>query len=507
MAEEHLGIGYLGAVLKREGVGVEIIDGYLGRLDCDEIKEKIEETRPKIIGFSVYQDSLESFIEIAKFVRNDFPAIHICLGGYLATFNYASLFSLYGSLIDSVVLGEGEFVFLNIAKNIIAKKYWKNIRGIIFKNKSSLIKNPPQQKIADLDTLPFPLRLTIKKTMAMRNPVHVCASRGCYGNCSFCSINAFNKVSSGEIWRGRSIKNIVDEIEFLKGKYGPAHFKFVDDCWFPPRGWKERALEFCRELDKRKLKISFRLSCRSDNVDHRVFRELKRRGLFSVSLGVESAVSRQLKDWRKGVNARGNIRALGVCKKLDIIVQMGYIMFDRDTTIEELKIHLDFLQKMKFAVTKSIYSCLFAAEGTDVAREYKKHINTRAKNSDLRINVPYSFRNKNIGKIAKALKLWAEAYGGIYAMAIDPLSAPRAISLTDRKKIWKIMTALKDRDLDVFRELINMAETGRTKLLIDYVKDQVGAHKLFMEKIKARLADFYKKRKMIFEIRENIYIK
>lgn len=56
---------------------------------------------------------------------------------------------------------------------------------------------------------------------------HVMSSRGCPFRCIFCSSSRI----FGKVWRGRSPKNVVDEIEELCDKWKAKHIEFADDTF------------------------------------------------------------------------------------------------------------------------------------------------------------------------------------------------------------------------------------------------------------------------------------
>lgn len=233
---------------------------------------------------------------------------------------------------------------------------------------------------------------------------------------------------------------------------------------------------------------------------------MKNCGLFSVSLGIESGVERQLKEWRKGITLKQGLSALNICKKLNVIVQMGYIMLDRGTTIKELREHLNFLKKTKFTVTKGIYSCIFAAEGTDIAKTYKKH-KKRIDDKKRGINIEYSFKQEPVKILADNLKTWSKAYGGIYSMAVDLLSAPRALSLKKRTEILRIVQVLKLIDYEIIEGLITFTEKNDYLSMKYFLSEKIKKKKVFMTDIKNKLIAFYDKNGLFFEEKENLYIK
>ena len=82
----------------------------------------------------------------------------------------------------------------------------------------------------NLDSFPFPSRDCMDVVLEKKSTVNMVTARGCSGNCDFCSVISFFRLSDGKIWRTRSISNIVDEIEMLY-RQGITHIKIVDDSF------------------------------------------------------------------------------------------------------------------------------------------------------------------------------------------------------------------------------------------------------------------------------------
>lgn len=76
--------------------------------------------------------------------------------------------------------------------------------------------------------------------------VNLLGSRGCYGGCTFCSINPFYGQGSG--WRSRSPENIIAEIDGIISERGIRDFYFTDPSFFGPgkRG-QDRAYQLTEE--------------------------------------------------------------------------------------------------------------------------------------------------------------------------------------------------------------------------------------------------------------------
>ena len=90
---------------------------------------------------------------------------------------------------------------------------------------------------------------------------------------------------------------MVDEIEHVHKTYGTNYFYLCDDIFFIN---KKRALEFCKEIEDRKLNIFWSGQTRAEIADENLFAAMKRAGGQSVSVGVESGSQRILDYMNKG---------------------------------------------------------------------------------------------------------------------------------------------------------------------------------------------------------------
>ena len=102
--------------------------------------------------------------------------------------------------------------------------------------------------IQDLDELPF-MATDFLEELQLKHGKNVTAylvsSRGCYKNCSFCSIAAYFDMFEGCRMRYRSVKSVFEEIKYLYQNYNIRKFCFWDDNFIIPG---KRGIERCREL-------------------------------------------------------------------------------------------------------------------------------------------------------------------------------------------------------------------------------------------------------------------
>jgi radical SAM superfamily enzyme YgiQ (UPF0313 family) len=343
--KEYAGVGYLTAVLREHGYSVAIIDADLSGFDVDQTVRAILEKPAGIIGFTVLQVAAQSVVMIVKGLREAGVSSHITAGGHFPTFATEEMFTECPG-IDSIVRGEGEYSFLNLVNSLIKNEGdWRNISGVAYREKGRTVINPPGPLIANLDTIPFPSRNTLEEVLRQGGPASIISSRGCYGNCAFCSVNAFYKTGKGPKWRGRSAENVVDEIEKLVNQWDVHVFVFNDDNFIGPgKAGKERAYRIGEEIIRRNIDIKYAIPAAVNDVEEELFGFLRRSGLRSVFLGIESMLQSQLDLLNKHTTVEQNERAIGVLEKLKIFYQIGFIMFYPNSTLDDVKYNLEYIR-------------------------------------------------------------------------------------------------------------------------------------------------------------------
>lgn len=296
---EALGICYIASYLRKNDYEVDIFDSRIEEYDLDDY---IEEVLNRIDGYSMVGISLtqmhsESIQKLVDGIRKSGYEGHVFLGGYGPTINWEKM---CGSGVDSVVIGEGEYIVKNLADNILSGKEWRRTKGIAYLNEKGEAVRTKTEELPILDDIPYPSRDILdgfakkvgKETL---NPL-IQGSRGCYMRCAYCSTPVFLKNQGGKVHRLRSIKNIVGEIKELYND-GYSNFDFVDDNFLPAN--KEQALvrarELREELHRENIKVTFFMEFRLENISLDLLKELKEAGLRRLLIGIESFNEEDLK--------------------------------------------------------------------------------------------------------------------------------------------------------------------------------------------------------------------
>lgn len=343
---ESLGMGYIAAVLRRDGHDVEMLDAYLRRMKLGETIAEVVSRDFDCLGITAYDVHRHNLLTIAKQVRKKKKNAIICAGGYLPTFSAEKILTACPEF-DFLVRGEGEITASEVFGRISRGEDWHDTPGIAYLNGNKPVLNPMPPLVQDLDSLPFPARDELAR-MTPKMPALISGSRGCYHRCAFCSIHSFYGLHGGRAPRYRSAANILDEIEKVINETGVREFVFSDDNFIGPGAKnKERVLRIIDEMKARKLDFTFTIECRVDEADEEILRKLKEVGLTRVFLGVESGVQRQLDTYNKKITVEQSRRAIELVRKLGINIHAGLIMLDPYVTLNELLQNIDFIREMK----------------------------------------------------------------------------------------------------------------------------------------------------------------
>lgn len=344
-----LGIALLGAQLRANGYETDILDLTLDKEYTDKaaLCSKVMNENYAIVGFSIIgPNTWEKSKYVIRALRDIGYSGVIVLGGFYATFEHETIFAETRQHdVDIIIRGEGEKTMLLVANAIRDKTDFSQIRGITYQIDGKTIAMPNADCIEDLSALPFAAEDHVKKLIAIGQPINLQSSRGCYGNCKYCSNRSFYG-SNGDSWRYRSAQNVVDEIEMLIKRYGARKFTYVDENFIGlGKTGQERAKQICTEILKRNLDIEFYMECRPNDITEEVASLLSQAGCKLVFLGCESGSTAVLKQLgRGGLTREINIQALSILKKYGIKFTVGFIMFTPYANMEDIKQNLSFLR-------------------------------------------------------------------------------------------------------------------------------------------------------------------
>lgn len=341
---EHLGVAYISAYLRNKGYSCKIVEVF-GTEDKEHIAEVLSEMYD-IVGFTTTCVNMRPILEVAHMIKDKYPKSHIMMGGHMATFWSKAMLERY-PYVDSIIRGEGEITTYELVKALEENRSFEGIDGLSYRKGNLICENQDRALIADLDELPFPVRDQFALHNNRAQYLRICSSRGCLGKCGFCS-SFVGREQKDFRWRGRSPKNVVDEIEQLVRTYDFHTYDFIDSTFEDP-GFegKVRIGKIAQEIIDRKLDIFYNCCFRAEDWnddDRELLRLLIESGLEKVNIGFEAGNDRGLRLLCKRARSVDNKRVIKLLADFpQIYITFGFIMFHPYTIYQDLKDNADFL--------------------------------------------------------------------------------------------------------------------------------------------------------------------
>ncbi|MBM3861939.1 MAG: radical SAM protein [Verrucomicrobia bacterium] len=321
-------LAYTAAILHDDGHDVYVIDAVPLNYTVEEFLNEVVEVKPDIVLFESATPTFNLDIQLIRQLKSRLPQVVLCMSGpHVTVFPRETL---QHAEIDCVFLREyelsfSEFVQVWSRSPVRDQQTLGNISGIAFLDKGTgeYVSRPPVA-IENLDALPFPKRdiFPSNKIHGMRyywtvnNPqpaIQMHASRGCPFRCSFCLWTQV-MYEQGK-YRMFSPKRIVDEMEAVKNEYQIKEVYFDDDTF---TGNRKHVLEFCAELKKRNLGLTW--SAMGDLIiaNEQMLQAMAEAGCTLLKFGVESGDPGVLQHLGKPVNLTEIKRKVALCVKFGI---------------------------------------------------------------------------------------------------------------------------------------------------------------------------------------------
>ncbi len=336
-----LGTLYAASYLRNHGYHVGLFDTNL--LDSPEtIKPYLKQHQPKVLvlyddGFNyLTKMCLTSMREAAfamiKIAKNEQCKVIVCSSD--STDHYEKYLNIGA---DFIIQGEGEVTLKALVDEFENGGNTFNIKGVIFKNKTGIVKHPKQAVLQNLDTLPLPAWDLVnmdayKAVWASGNnefTLNIATTRGCPFKCNWCA-----KPIYGNRYNSHSPEYITGHIKYLTETYNVHRFWMCDDIFGLKPNWVQ---EFNKELKKEELFISYYIQSRVDLLlKEDTIDALSESGLEEVWVGAESGSQAILDAMDKGTTVSQIYEATQLLKKKNVrvafFIQFGYL----DETKEDI---------------------------------------------------------------------------------------------------------------------------------------------------------------------------
>ncbi|MBI4644592.1 MAG: radical SAM protein [Deltaproteobacteria bacterium] len=322
MAKRHacvppLGIGYLASLARKAGHEVMILDAEAERLTDKQAAEIILARKPEVVGLSATTPIYHKACNIARHLKKAAPQIITIIGGpHISVLGEEAFFPCF----DLAVRGEAEMIFASLLQALEeGGRGLDAIPGVMLRRGQKVLDQGWGPKVPDLDTLPFPAwdlydmsaYLTHVRGKGLVPYATMNFTRGCPFKCVFCAAS----VLEGKKLRGRSPRNVVAEVSYIKEKFNISHICFNDSTLtLRP----DLIKEFCSLLLAANLQVTWEGWTRANLVDEELLSIMKNAGFVRISFGIETGSPRILKLIRKEVSHEDIRRVYRLTGKLGI---------------------------------------------------------------------------------------------------------------------------------------------------------------------------------------------
>ncbi len=343
------GICMLATMLK-DRYDVEIVDAQIENMSKEEFRSKIENAKPDCVGISVLTSEYASILDTAAGIVKEIDKdITVVAGGVHVTTQY---FRVIKNLdIDYAVRGEGERTLPALLDYLNGKRAIPE-KGLVYRDEKGEMVALEPDRIEDMDSLPLPDYDLVDYSMYINTKLRygvdslnvfphsrIMTSRGCPVGCCFCQV----KTISGSKWRMRSAENVVNEISYLKEKYGIKGFYIEDDNAFVH---KERTKTMLRMIRDRELNLQWKAAgVPIFKMDEETFELMAATGCQMIGVAIESGNQRILKDViQKPVDLEKVPGLIATAKSYGIFVVANFIIGFPGETWAEVRNTLHFAE-------------------------------------------------------------------------------------------------------------------------------------------------------------------
>lgn len=411
-----LGILNLASFLESQGLPADVID-------CHVTTHMPDFNNYDSVCFSVNIANVQNTADYIKEIRANGGKQKILIGGPQNPTRGEHWINQYN--VDAVFIGEAEHSMYEY----LTSEDPTSVKGIILKKDGKPFYTGNRPVFMNVDALPFPAldKVPIRMyntTMKKGFPVSsIVTSRGCPAKCTFC-------YDREGVWRQRSVKNVVDEIEWQVNTLGVRELWIADDNFTLNR---QRTWDICEEIIRRGIKVNMQCKngIRADKVDKELLTKMKEAGVWLVAVAPESGQQASLDRMRKGFTLETVKQAVKWCKEIDMKTFALYIFGLPWETMDDMKKTFAFSKELDTDFVQ--YSRYTPMEGTPLYEEVKAE-GMLLKNEFLDMGIhsgTVNYLPKNVSR-EEMTKLYKQVYRGYYLR-------PR--------KMWNILRTLTLRDI------------------------------------------------------------
>ncbi|OGX34833.1 MAG: B12-binding domain-containing radical SAM protein [Omnitrophica WOR_2 bacterium RIFCSPLOWO2_02_FULL_50_19] len=340
-----LGLGYIGAVLEREGYDVEIYNQDMYHYPEEHLTGYLDKNKFDFIGISVIAGYYQyrKLLKISEAINKSRQRPYYILGGHGPSPEPEFFLKKTGA--DAAIIGEGELTVVDLLDAVTNRKALRDVLGVAFLEAGKAVVTGKRKLIKDIDSIPFPAYhlFPVNYYRLLRMPhaanndfvLPLLSGRGCTFTCTFC-------YRMDEGFRPRNNASIIEEIKFLKADYGITYIAFFDELLMSSA---QRTVSLCEDFIKAGLNVKWDCNGRLNYARPDVLKLMKRAGCVFINYGIEAMDDAVLKNMKKGLTVEQIIKGIEATLKEGISPGFNIIFGNIGDNRETLNKGVEFLLK------------------------------------------------------------------------------------------------------------------------------------------------------------------
>jgi anaerobic magnesium-protoporphyrin IX monomethyl ester cyclase len=341
-------LAYVTGVLEQAGHNVKLIDAPARRMTVADVVSLARDWKPELAVLDVTTPSVYHDVELAAALKDEVPGAFVVLVGTHVTALPEETLEL-DEKVDAVAIREYDYTLRELAATLEIGGDIQSVAGLCCRSaQGELTRTPQRSLIRDLDSLPFVTQvyerhLNIEDyfyTNARHPVVTIISGRGCPHQCVYCVLP---QVMNGRGYRRRSVKNVVDELEYIATNQPQVNDIFFEDDTLTAN--PKRTRKICDEIIRRGLKLTWTCNSRAD-VDLETLKSMKAAGCRLMCVGYESGDQRVLDAMKKDLTVDKIRQFARDAKKVGILVHGCFLVGNPGETCESLKTTLNLAMEL-----------------------------------------------------------------------------------------------------------------------------------------------------------------
>ncbi len=367
-----IGILYLAAAVQDIAESLVIPDNYYNDRLFESFHMLLKKRRCDLVAISSMTGGFNNAIRLAEIAKSH--GAFVVLGGFHPTALPEEVLKL--ECVDLVVLGEGEATF----RELVQKGPSREVLGIAWKENGSIVYTGERPLIEKIDSIAFPLRSLRPLRYGEKGSDYsidtIYTSRGCPWSCSFCANSRMH-----QHWRSRSPENVVEEIALLHNPKKKKLLKIWDANFLTNIKRVETICDLMIERGLTNFKIMMETRVKDVVRAERILGKLRKIGLKTVGLGIESPNPRTLELMNKG-NAMGDVsRAITLLDQHAIDTEGYFIIGHHSESMKETMAYPEFAKALGLPL--ALFMVITPYPGTKIFDEYRHDGNITSFDWDL----------------------------------------------------------------------------------------------------------------------------